>query len=79
LPRELIFLEVEDQFEMTEDPSKALSRLRQADADWVITNQVITPFDNIEKSVIQVLQIPPQVTASKEEISGWMIVVYECK
>jgi hypothetical protein len=45
-------LELQDQFAMSEDPAKALSRLRQADADWAITNKVITPFNNYEKSVI---------------------------
>jgi len=53
-------LELQDKFVLSEnrakalaaDPAKALSRLRQADADWVITNKVITPFNNYEKSVI---------------------------
>jgi hypothetical protein len=71
----------QDQFAEPIDPAKALSRLRQADADWVMTNQVITPFTNNEKSVIQVLQIPPQPNLkdpTKKKI-GWMIVVYEYK
>lgn len=38
------------------DPAQALSRLKQAEADWKITNQVVTPFDT--GKLIQSLNLP---------------------
>ena len=38
------------------DPAQALSRLRQADTDYKITDHVMTPFDTTK--LIQTLNIP---------------------